>query len=257
FKGINSLKNCFRITSPKLEDVEKIINLVVPKPLFVFDLDGVVFDVKDSYRLAIKKTFEHFAKIPCDEKEIQLAKNKGGLSNDWDLTAYLIEKSGRKADYNELVEVFQNYFYREGKGGFIDNEKLVFDAEFFEKLTKFADCAVFTGRPRAEAFYSLEKFNIKKYFSYFVCNEDVEGNYKPSPYGLNKIKQHCPHKEILYFGDTIDDIIAGKSAGVKTFGVILPGAVAADITSGLLIEQGAFEIIKNKNDILEKIYANS
>lgn len=253
FKGIEALENMFRITVPELEKVDFLINLLKPRPLFVFDLDGVVFDVKNSYRLAIKKTFEHFTGYECSDSDMQAAKNLGGLSNDWDLTAYLIKKAGKKADYNELINVFQDLFFkpeREGSKGLIDNEEPVFRQEFFEHLTGFADCAVFTGRPKDEAFYSLEKFGIKKYFSYFVCNEDVEGNHKPSPYGLNKIKSSTPHTSIYYFGDTVDDIKAGVDAGVRVFGIIPPNASNPEATKQRLTETGADSVFENPVEIL-------
>ncbi len=145
--------------------------------MLVFDLDGVVFDVSNSYRYAIQKTFEYFAGCECTAADMQEAKNLGGLSNDWDLTKYLLDKKGIEADYSKLVEIFQDIFYnpeKEGSKGAIDNEKIVLDKEFFKTLAKDYDLAVFTGRPKKEAFYSLEKFGIKEYFDYFVCLEDVE-----------------------------------------------------------------------------------
>lgn len=245
----------FRITAPKSEDVGKIIEILKPKPLFIFDLDGVIFDVQNSYRLAIKNTFKYFTKKECSDEEIQAVKNLGNMSNDWDVTAFLIKNKGINVSYKEVVEVFQNLFFNplnSGSKGLIDNEELVFKKEFFEELTKTADCAVFTGRPQNEAFYSLEKYGIKKYFSYFICNEDVENNHKPSPYGLNKIKNACLYTDIFYFGDTVDDIKAGIDAGIKVYGIIPPNAKCVNETKEKLKSAGANEIFEEPCDIIEK-----
>ena len=48
---------------------------------------------------------------------MQDAKNRGGLSNDWDLTKYLLDKKGIEADYSKLVEIFQDIFYNPDKEG--------------------------------------------------------------------------------------------------------------------------------------------
>ena len=41
---------------------------------------------------------------------MQEAKNLGGLSNDWDLTKYLLDKKGIEADYSKLVEISKIFF---------------------------------------------------------------------------------------------------------------------------------------------------
>ncbi len=256
FKKDSPMNGLFRIAAPREEDTEKLLNLLSPRPLFVFDLDGVVFDVRNSYRLAIKKTFEHFTDKICTDSDIQAVKNLHGMSNDWDVTAHLIKNAGVDVNYQDVVNVFQNMFFNpENKGskGLIDNEELVFKNEFFEKLTKTADCAVFTARPQQEAFYSLEKYGIKKYFSYFICCEDVGKNCKPSPFGLNKIKSSCLYNEIYYFGDTIDDIKAGMGANIKVFGIIPPHAVSVDETKIKLKEAGASGVFENPDLILTEL----
>ncbi len=256
FKGIEGLENTFRITAPRLEDVDKLIDAIKPRDLLVFDLDGVVFDVKKSYREAIKKTYNYFTKLTLDDVAIQEVKNLGSMSNDWDVTEFLIKKAGVKIDYNQMVKVFQDFFFvpnKVGSKGLIDNEENVLDKSFFDKILEYADCAVFTGRPCIEAFYSLEKFGIKKCFSYFICNEDVDGNYKPSPYGLNKIKKNTTYKKILYFGDTVDDIKAGVDASVDTYGIIPPCAPNPETTKQKMFEMGAINVFDNKKDLLNSL----
>ena len=256
FKNIKGLENTFRITVPRLEDVDFLISLFNQKPLFVFDMDGVLFDVQDSYREAIKQTYKYYLGHLPSDNEIQNVKNMGNMCNDWDVTHYLIKKAGKNADYNQMVDVFQNLFFVKDKKpcpGLIDNEINVFDKTFFKKLTKYADCAIFTMRPKDEAFYSLEKYDIKKYFSYIICNEDVEGKYKPDPFGLLKIMKHSPHTEVYYFGDTVDDVLAGVNAKTLSYGVIPPRAECVDETKNAMLKCGAKDVIIKPEDILKLI----
>lgn len=257
FKG-GELKGFFRITAPREEDVDKILKVLEIKPLLVFDMDGVLFDVQNSYRAAIKKTFEHFAGKPLADEEIQAVKNMGGMSNDWKVTEYLLIKNGVNVEYDKITEVFQSLFFNPkniGSKGLIDNEEIVFDKNFFEKIKTDYDCAIFTGRPREEAFHSLKNYGIKKYFSFFICNEDVPNDPKPSPMGLEIIKKSCLYSEIFYFGDTVDDIEAGKRANVKRYGIIPPNAKSVDETKEKLIEFGADGVFQNPDEIIEKFLA--
>ena len=252
------LNGYFRITAPREEDIDTFLKVLKTKPLLVFDMDGVLFDVQNSYRAAIKKTFEHFAKKPISDEEIQAVKNMGGMSNDWKVTEYLLIKNGINVEYEKITEVFQNLFFNPeniGQKGLIDNEEIVFNKNFFEKIKADYDCAIFTGRPREEAFHSLKNYDIKKYFSFFICNEDVPNDPKPSPKGLEIIKKNCLYSDIFYFGDTVDDIEAGKRANVKTFGIIPPNAKSINETKEKLIEFGASGVFQNPDEIIEKFLA--
>ena len=50
--------------------------------LIVFDMDGVLVDVTDSYRETIRDTVRQFTGISITHTEIQAAKNRGGSNND-------------------------------------------------------------------------------------------------------------------------------------------------------------------------------
>lgn len=242
--------------------MSKIFEALKKKNVIVFDLDGVVFDVTNSYRLAIKETFKHFSQKELSDKEIQQAKELGGLNCDWDLTKYLLEKHGVNVELDEVTKVFQDMFFNpnnEGSKGLIDNEKLLIEREVFEKLSDSYDFCVFTGRPFEEAVYSLEKFGILKYFSKIISQDDIEKEKrKPHPEGLNRIKKEVIYNEICYFGDTIDDIYSGVASSTLTYGVAQKDSQSAKI----LLEAGADDIIYDISKLdeflklKEKSYAN-
>ncbi len=249
-----NLENCFRITVPKKEDTKKVLNALLPKTMLVFDMDGVIFDVQNSYRAAIEKTFEYFAHQKLGEHEIQDCKNLGGLNCDWDLTEFLLKKYGINRDKKEIIDVFQRFFFNKnsnGSKGLIDNEKLLLDKNGFKKLSKIYDICVFTGRPKDEAVYSLQKFGILKYFNFIITRDDLPKNrQKPFPDGLNYIKKNSYYKDIYYFGDTTDDMLCAKSAGVRAMGV-LPLNEQNENYKNRLIQSGAEVVINNIGDILK------
>jgi phosphoglycolate phosphatase-like HAD superfamily hydrolase len=69
--------------------------------LIVFDMDGVIIDVSDSYRETVRQTVSLFFKSTrCWEdlpdplfplSDLATVKQSGGLNNDWDLTFLVIE----------------------------------------------------------------------------------------------------------------------------------------------------------------------
>ena len=60
----------------------------------LFDLDGVLVDVTESYRETIQRTVEHFTGRRISRPEIQDWKNRGGWNDDWALSHRLITDAG-------------------------------------------------------------------------------------------------------------------------------------------------------------------
>ena len=86
-----------------------------------------------------------------------------------------------------------------------------------------------------------------------MCNEDLEGNQKPSPFGLGQIKKHCRFSDIYYFGDTVDDIKAGNDANVTVFGIIPPNDAIPDKTVEIMKNLGAKDVFLNPDELLNKL----
>ena len=249
--GDNALKNTFRITIPNNKDLKKFKKALTIKPLLVFDIDGVLIDVQNSYREAILKTYKEFKGEETTKEAIQKAKNLGGLNCDWALTQYLLKENGIDVSLDNVIEKFQKYFFtpqKDGSMGLIDKEELIIKKDLVEKLSKKYDLCVFTGRPEDEAIYSLKKYGILDYFNIIITKNSLsENEQKPHPAGLNVIKNGSIYKNILYFGDTKDDMICAKSADVKGIGILPP----QDKSKVLKKELKEFGAKKNLNSINE------
>lgn len=256
YKSNSYLKNCLRITVPTVSAATRLVSLIKSKITLIFDMDGVMVDVSKSYFEAIKHTYNHFTGKNLSDEQIHNARKLGGLNNDWDLTSYLIKQSGFEFPYEKVVEVFQNHYWNDGQGS-INEENLLIDEKLLYELSKKYNLAVFTGRPKDEALYTLSKFNIKRYFQKIVTMEDLPVNMqKPDTAGLLLIKNSLITDYLIYFGDTVDDAKCASNF-TGTYGVgVLPPSDKSEELKNLLLKTGSREVIENINDlttVLEKI----
>ena len=58
--------------------------------LLIFDMDGVLVDVTDSYRETICATVKYFSGVEVTKAQIQDWKNQGGWNDDWRLSQHMI-----------------------------------------------------------------------------------------------------------------------------------------------------------------------
>lgn len=253
FDHTTLLENCFRIAVPKLENTKKIIEILNPKPTIVFDMDGVLIDASKSYRVAVQKTFQHFSKQKITLEDISEAKKLGGLNNDWDVTEFFLKKHGFNINYDDIIQVFQSYYEK-----LADTEAPLVSKEFFESLSKKYNLAIFTGRTKEEAFFTLDKHGFTPYFYPIITMEEVGFNrQKPDCLGLEIIKEKVISDKIYYLGDTVDDMLCAITAQVCGIGILPPQDKSEDLKN-LLKSKNAMVILNQVTDLekfLEKEYA--
>lgn len=251
FGNAPHLENCLRIGIPDVENTRYILESLESRNLIIFDMDGVMIDTSNSYRLAIRGTYEKFSGKTLTPEMVQMAKNQGGLNNDWDLTYYLLEKDGISVSFPEIIEKFQELYWGNDGNGFILNEKLLISPESIAMLAKKHDLAIFTGRPKKEAEFALKSWGIEQYFSPVITMEDPpKGRGKPDPWGIQEIMRITSPKEVYFLGDTVDDMFAAKQAGIKGIGVLPPQDKTKDLRRALFAH-GAFEVLENTEDLLQ------
>lgn len=255
FKNNKMLENTFRITIPDKKNCERIVEIIKPKSLIIFDMDGVLIDVSQSYRIAVQKTFEYFSKKAISSEEIQKAKNLGGLNNDWKLTEYLLKKENITVKYDDIVKKFQELYFKNGRG-LINDEKCLIKLNTLKTLSKIANLAIFTGRQTEDAIYTLRKFNIEKYFYKIITMDDLpENKQKPDIEGIEMIKKAIPYTKTFYLGDTCDDMSCAKNANIFSIGVI-PPQIKDTQYKNFLINNGAKSVIKDVNEVIKVMEKN-
>jgi len=191
------------------------------RPILVFDMDGVLVDVTDSYRETIARTVEHFTGKPIARETIQEYKNQGGFNDDWELSHHIVTASGVDVPFENVVEHFQSLFLGNGADGLILRERWVARPGALEALSGSFRFAIFTGRPKDEAHLTLDRFAAGLLFDPIIAMHDVE-NKKPAPDGLLRIAAANPDAKMFYIGDSIDDARSARAAQVPFIGIAAP-----------------------------------
>jgi HAD superfamily hydrolase (TIGR01548 family) len=215
-----------------------------PSQMLVFDMDGVLVDVTESYRETIVKTVEHFTGRTISRESIQDYKNQGGWNNDWLLSQRICHDFGVDLPYAKVVDYF-NYLFLDQ--GMIHRERWLPRPGFLEQLSDRFDFAIFTGRTTEEAEITLNREGVRDRF-YLVSANDVECE-KPAPEGLLKIAALHPGKKLLYIGDTVDDARCAKAAYVPFIGIASRHSPRREELVDLLRLEGAIQVIEDVNEI--------
>lgn len=218
------------------------------RPLVIFDMDGVLVDVRPSYHRAIVETVRHFTGHRVSASEIGRFKARRGFNDDWKLTRAWIRELGRRPDPRDVIEHFQRLYRGENFQGYIRRERWLAERQRLRRLARKANLAIFTGRLRAEADFTLEYFGVREQFARMVTLDDVR-RPKPHPEGLLKLADGTPRSSILYVGDSADDALAARRARVPFLAVLQDGAPRRSFRSREMRRLGARGVVRSVNEI--------
>jgi len=219
--------------------------------LLIFDMDGVLVDVSESYRAAICATVRHFTGAEITKAHIQDWKNRGGWNDDWRLSQALCREAGKEVELEAVTGYFQAIFHgRNGHEPLILRERWIARAGLFERLGARFQLAVFTGRQRWEAEFTLRRFAPHLVFAPIIGSDDVE-RLKPHPDGLLKIMKvgQAVPAAAWYVGDTKDDGLSAQAAAIPFIGIASPHNPRHDDLVRALQETGAKAILDDINQL--------
>ena len=95
----------------------------------------------------------------------------------------------------------------------------------------------------------LRDFDLEPLFDAVICMEDAPP--KPSPAPVKAALDALGVERAWMMGDTPDDVVAAREAGVLPIGVVAPG-VSPSITTTLL-QSGAAIVLDQWDQITERI----
>lgn len=206
----------------------------------IFDLDGTVAQTNE----LIFETFNYIAQKytgkvfsseeipsiffgPPEEggirKLLQLFSNSEDILNNLDFYT------------KSAVEEFYSYYEQN------HNKAKVYSGikELLSSLKKKGiKIAIFTGKGKVTTYITLRKLGIEEFFDVVITGDDVK-EYKPSSEGIRKIMNilGLTPEEVVFVGDAVGDVVAGKEAGVK-------------VISALWDSYGKEKVIKLKPDFV-------
>lgn len=211
----------------------------------LFDMDGVLADVRGSYHEAIRSAAASFG-VTLRPDAIAARKAAGAANDDWALTAELIEAQGVACAPRAVADAFERaYQGSEGIAGLRERESLLVSRGWLRALAARLPLAVVTGRPRADAERFLTRVALDGVFAVVVAREDAP-SLKPSPEPVCLALQRLGVRHAWMIGDTPDDIVAARRAGVVPIGVASPGISAM---REALSRAGAARVVTNAMEI--------
>ena len=173
----------------------------------LFDFDGVVIDSISLQRLAFAESYRHVVgegEPPIDNY----------LSHSGDSFPNIMDKMGLPRDMWHSYREFST-----------QNMDLIECApRIYELLDGLIDWNVklglVTGKESDRTSQVLNSFNLAQYFPVVICS-DMVTHAKPHPECLFRAMDEiqADHAQTVYIGDSENDIIAAKSAGITALGV--------------------------------------
>jgi histidinol-phosphate aminotransferase len=245
------LADKLRITCPgdpdAFDQLERALRTIYDPEAILLDMDGVLADVSGSYRQAIMETAEQFG-VEVTEQDISEAKMAGDANDDWQLTQRLMADRGNDIPLEDITDQFQALYHgTEDREGLYRQEDLLVDRAWLEFLSETYRLGIVTGRPRSDAERFLDLRNIAGLFDHMICMDDVD-HLKPDPEPVQACLTHLSVNRAWFVGDTPDDMVAGREAGVLPVGVVPPGETMDSVREPLR-SAGASRVLASPEDL--------
>jgi len=216
--------------------------------IIIFDVDGVLVDVRGSFHRTTLETVRFFTGKRVTRAQLQGWKNRSGYNDDWKLSTAWVQSLGGKQEYEEVKRKFvQLYWGENGRRGNVTREKWLLPIPQLRSMSKKAVLAIFTGRTRLELDDTLDRCKSRAFFQSIVTVEDV-AKPKPAPEGLIKILAGRDPNSAVYVGDNVDDALASQAAGIPFVGILFGRGEARRQRRALLQDIGAVVVL---NDVTQ------
>ena len=194
--------------------------------ILIFDVDGVLVDVRGTYWRSALETVRQLTGKRVTYAELHRWKSKPGYNDDWKMTADWATSVGRPTTYEQAQEAFSRIYWGPPGGplGNVRNEKLLVTPQLIANWAGRYELNLFTGRNRKEYTFTFEKWPGTEHFRRVITMDDVR-RIKPHPEGLYKILGKRDPASALYLGDNIDDALAARMQGCRSWRLLRRGSM--------------------------------
>lgn len=263
------LGECLRVTVGTRDEMDKFLSTLKRWPsserlkkydAVIFDMDGVLVDVAQSYLKAIELTVNQIiGKKRITQTDVAVIKKIVGFNNDWDASYALVKLNKQNIPrevwtteakrllpinqksrfYKKIYETFQTYYlgsrlfeqqtkraapFRYAPGLITKEKKLIDDSLLSDLTTAGYTIAIATGRPSFEAKAAIKQANLTPFFTeknVVTLEDTIQG--KPAPDPLLLAKKMIRAKNPVYVGDSTNDIMASQRAKMDCISIGIRG----------------------------------
>jgi len=199
------------------------MKLKLSPKILVFDVDGVLVDVRESYWRSGIETMLYLTGKRVTHAELHRWKSRPGNNDDWRMVSNWATALGRPTTYEQAREAFGRFYWGTAeRPGNVLREKMVVTPGQISRWAARFELNLFTGRNREEFSFTFKNWPGTRYFRKVITVDDVK-EMKPDPQGLHAILGKRDPRTALYVGDNIDDALAARRAGVPFLAVIARG----------------------------------
>ena len=217
--------------------------------ILIFDVDGVLVDVRHTYWRSAIETVHHLTGKRVTHHELHRWKSKPGNNDDWQMVASWCTALGHPTTYLEAQTAFANFYWgTDAQPGNVRREKIIISPAQIGRWAGQFELNLFTGRNRREFEYTFSEWPGTAHFKMVVTMDDVE-NRKPHPEGLHKILRDRDPATALYLGDNIDDALAARDARVPFAAIIAAGEPNYRKRAAIFRELGAIALLPRARDV--------
>jgi phosphoglycolate phosphatase len=216
-----------------MTSLDEIKALLAQKELFIFDLDGTLFNTLGDLAPAVNYAMTQFKLHTHSNDDVRTFIGNGSMNlirravaanfidvkkvRNFDEVAAVLESEGYNEDkIKEIHKVYSEFYWEHCTENTEPYEGVV---GLLQRITSNANsskcAAMLTNKPVAPSQKILKKFGLENSFAIYLCG-DTTPERKPSPAGIYEILRQtgiAPEKAIM-IGDDTPDILAAKNANI-------------------------------------------
>ena len=227
-----------------MTSLDEIKALIAQKELFIFDLDGTLFNTLGDLAPAVNYAMTQFGLHTHSNDDVRTFIGNGSMNlirravaanfipvastRDMEkVSETLAQENYSEENIKEIHKVYSEYYWEhctENTEPYFNRNEDCAECDkngaqpvncVATKSAKVRCAAMLTNKPVAPAQKILKKFGLENSFATYLCG-DTTPERKPSPAGIYEILRQtgiAPEKAIM-IGDDTPDVLAAKNAGI-------------------------------------------
>ena len=226
--------------------IDEIKTLIAQKELFIFDLDGTLFNTLGDLAPAVNYAMTQFGLHTHSNDDVRTFIGNGSMNlirravaanfipvastRDMAKVAETLARENYSEEkIKEIHKVYSDFYWEHCTENTEPYEGVIQLVQRIATNNRYGDCAtsngncaetryaaMLTNKPVAPAQKILKKFGLENSFATYLCG-DTTPERKPSPAGIYEILRQtgiAPEKAIM-IGDDTPDVLAAKNAGIN------------------------------------------